>query len=68
MLVIGEKERAFLTKHLPSIDLATISRSDLLDQLDTFIVVEGLDENQDMLTALGREAQLVFDAIYESNT
>ena len=65
MFNMSESSKAFLTKYCPEL----LKEDDLkrfLLKLDDFITMEGLDENDNM-TALGHEAQAVYDEIYMCN-
>lgn len=62
---MGEVSKAFLEKNCPELLKENNLRSFLL-KLDDFITREGLDENDNM-TAFGREAQAVYDEIYMCN-
>lgn len=62
---ISSSSRRFLQKYFPAF-FSYDSLSDALDALDDFIIIEGLDENDNM-TAFGHEAQSVFDEIYMCN-
>ena len=65
MFNMSEKSRRFLEKHCPELLKETELREFQL-KLDDFIVMEGLDENDNM-TAFGHEAQAVYDDIYMHN-
>lgn len=65
MFNMSEESRAFLEKHCPELLKETNLRSFLIE-LDDFIVMYGLDENDNM-TAFGHEAQAVYDEIYMCN-
>ena len=65
MFNMGEVSKAFLEKNCPELLEENNLRSFLL-KLDDFITREGLDEN-DNITAFGREAQAVYDEIYMCN-
>ena len=65
MFNMSEESKAFLEKNCPDLLQETDLRSFLL-KLDDYITMEGLDENDNM-TAFGREAQAVYDEIYMCN-
>ena len=65
MIKMSSASRAFLNKHFP----AFFEHKDLdgaLMALDDFILMEGLDENDNM-TDFGHQAQSVYDEIYMCN-
>jgi hypothetical protein len=62
---MSEESRSFLQKNCPKILEETDLRKFLL-KLDDFIVMEGLDSNDNM-TAFGHKAQAVYDEIYMCN-
>lgn len=64
-LKISNSSLKFLQTHFPAF-FSYDSIADALDALDDFIIMEGLDENDNM-TAFGHEAQSVFDEIYMCN-
>ena len=65
MYKMSENSREFLNSYFPD-----FFRYDNLDKallaLDDFIIMEGLDENDNM-TEFGHEAQSVYDEIYMCN-
>ena len=65
MFNMSESSKAFLEKNCPELLKEDELRQFLL-KLDDFITMEGLDENDNM-TALGYEAQAVYDEIYMCN-
>lgn len=65
MFNMSERSKAFLKKNCPELLKEDKLRQFLL-KLDDFITMEGLDENDNM-TALGYEAQAVYDEIYMCN-
>ena len=65
MFNMSEASRRFLEKNYPGLLKENNLRSFLL-KLDDFIIVEGLDENDNM-TAFGHEAQAVYDEVYMCN-
>lgn len=62
---MSSSSRQFLQKHFPAF-FSHKSLADALDALDDFIIIEGLDENDNM-TSFGHQAQAVFDEIYMCN-
>lgn len=65
MFNMSDSSRDFLEKNCPEL-LKVDNLRDFLLGLDNFITMEGLDENDNM-TAFGREAQAVYDEIYMCN-
>lgn len=65
MFNMSEASKSFLEKNCPELMEEKNLRKFLL-KLDDFITMEGLDENDNM-TAFGREAQAVYDEIYMCN-
>ena len=65
MFNMSDKSRKFLETHCPEL-LKETNLRELQLKLDDFIVMEGLDENDNM-TAFGHEAQAVYDDIYMHN-
>lgn len=65
MFNMSDKSKIFLQKNCPEL-LKEVSLKSFLSKLDDFIVMEGLDENDNM-TAFGHEAQAVYDEIYMCN-
>ena len=65
MFNMSERSRKFLEAHCPEL-LKETNLRELQLKLDDFIVMEGLDENDNM-TAFGHEAQAVYDDIYFAN-
>ena len=65
MYKMSDESREFLNKYFP-----VFFHYDNLDKallaLDDFIIMEGLDENDNM-TQFGHEAQRVYDEIYMCN-
>ena len=66
MFNMSEQSKKFLEKNFPELLKETNLRSFLV-KLDDFITMKGLDENDNM-TALGHEAQAVYDEVYMCNT
>ncbi len=65
MFNMSDESRRFLEKNCPEILKETNLRTFLL-ALDEFIILEGLDENDNM-TKFGHEIQTVYDEIYMCN-
>lgn len=65
MYKMSEKSRKFLNKYFPAFFCYDNLDKALL-ALDDFIIMEGLDENDNM-TEFGHEAQSVYDEIYMCN-
>ncbi len=65
MFKMSMSSKGFLEKYFPSFfDYDDLDKA--LMALDDFIIMEGLDENDNM-TAFGHEAQRVYDEIYMCN-
>jgi uncharacterized protein YjaZ len=62
---MSQTSRDFLNKNFPAFFEYEIL-DDALMALDDFIIMEGLDENDNM-TDFGHEAQAVYDEIYMCN-
>jgi len=65
MFNMSEQSKTFLRENCPEL-LKEVNLRSFLSKLDDFIIVEGLDENDNM-TAFGHEAQAVYDEIYMCN-
>lgn len=65
MIKMSDVSREFLEKNAPEL-LAIDDLDEFLDKLDEFIIINGLDANDDM-TAFGHEAQAVYDEVYCCN-
>lgn len=65
MINMSNESKRFLEKNCPEVLKETELRSFLLE-LDDFITMEGLDEDDNM-TAFGHEAQAVYDEVYMCN-
>ena len=65
MYKMSERSRAFLNQNFPAF-FSYDNLDSALMALDDFIIMEGLDENDEM-TAFGHEAQSVYDEIYMCN-
>lgn len=65
MFNMSQTSRDFLNKNFPAFFEYEIL-DDALMALDDFIIMEGLDENDNM-TDFGHEAQAVYDEIYMCN-
>ena len=60
--VMSNSSRVFLQKHYPAFfSFGTLSEA--LNALDDYIVMEGLDENDNM-TDFGHQLQAIYDEIY----
>jgi uncharacterized protein YjaZ len=62
---MSQTSRDFLCKNFPAFFEYEVL-NDALMALDDFIIMEGLDENDNM-TDFGHEAQAVYDEIYMCN-
>ena len=65
MFLMTNESKAFLERHCPELLKISNLRTFLIE-LDDFIVMNGLDENDNM-TDFGYEAQAVYDEIYMCN-
>ena len=65
MLKMSEKSASFLRKNCPEL-LAIDDLALFLDKLDDYILMNGLDSDDNM-TAFGHEADEVFNEIYCCN-
>lgn len=65
MFKMSNRSKAFLEQNFSDF-FEHENLDDALMALDDFIVMEGLDENDNM-TAFGHEAQAVYDDIYMHN-
>mgnify|MGYP007069958587 CR=1 FL=1 len=65
MLKMSEQSALFLQKNFPEL-LAIDDLPTFLDKLDDFILMNGLDSNDNM-TAFGHEADAVFNEVYCCN-
>lgn len=65
MIKMSDVSRKFLEENAPEL-LAIDDLDEFLDKLDEFIIINGLDANDDM-TAFGHEAQAVYDEVYCCN-
>lgn len=65
MFKMSNSSRLFLDEHFPEF-FKYKSLDDALMALDDYIIMEGLDKNDNM-TSLGHQAQAVYDEIYMCN-
>lgn len=68
MLKISDKDVKFLKKHVENADelIAQGDRKVLLTALDEVIVYKGFD-SEGFYNTFGKEAQMVYDRIYDDN-
>ncbi len=68
MLHIKNDEKEFIQKNLENAEtiLGSSNINDILDPLDEWIAVYGLDSNYE-LTDKGRIAQRIYDSLYANN-
>ena len=68
-MIISEKQKSYLEKYIENLHIM-IEKDDLdeiLDKIDTLIIVKGMTEDQEWLTPLGIELQKIYDEIYYQN-
>lgn len=66
MVKMSDKSRKFLQDNLPE-TLEATDPNDVLDPLDALIVQKGFVTFDEGYNAFGREAQEVYDDIFDSN-
>lgn len=68
-MIISEKQIEFLKEYVKNLDLLIEKDdvNDVLDKIDTLIIVKGMTKDQEWLTPFGLELQKLYDDIYNQN-
>ena len=69
-MILSKKQVEFLAKYIEDLNLLIEKDNvnDILDKIDSLIIINGMTEDQEWLTPFGLELQKIYDDIYNQNT
>ena len=69
-MILSKKQVEFLEKYIEDLNLLIEEDNvnDILDKIDSLIIINGMTEDQEWLNPFGLELQKIYDDIYNQNT